>query len=204
MVNTGPRSQKERQMAAKQTTRQTKRSKKPVSARQKKYTKITPPRNSGQYFALPENEQEKWNRIVHVIAKMRSEGKSLTQASRDFNLDRRLFLARAGSTLQKTKSGRYVAKRSDRLLRVLVIPGLQGLTEVAVRGSSTASKLAAYSDAVQKFLRTGDPSSLKKFRNLKVVNEKGERIELITDLAELQRLGSAGVLSFESLYARVA
>jgi hypothetical protein len=166
--------------------------------------KATSPRTSEQFLALPATEQEKWNRVVHVISKMRSEGKSLTQASRDFGIDRRLVLARAGSTLQKTKGRRYVVKRNDRLLRVLIIPGRQGLNEVAVRGSSTASKLAAYSDAVQKYLRTGDSSSLKKFRDLKLVNEKGEPIELVTDLAELQTLGSAGVLSFESLYARVA
>jgi hypothetical protein len=191
-------------MAPKQSSRQKHSTKIATSRRSKVVKKVTPPRNSNQYFALPDAEQEKWNRVVHVIAKMRSEGKSLTQASRDFNIDRRVVLARAGSALQKTMSGRYVVKRSDRLLRVLNIPTSQGLKEVAVRGSSTASKLAKYSDAVQKYLRTGDSSSLKKFRRLKLVNEKGERIGFVTDLTELQRLGSAGVLSFESLYARVA
>jgi hypothetical protein len=191
-------------MAPKQSSRQKHSTKKATSRRSKVVKKVTPPRNSNQYFALPDVEQEKWNRVVHVIAKMRSEGKSLTQASRDFDLDRRLVLARAGSVLQKTKSGRYTVKRSDRLLRVLVIPGPQGLKEVAVRGSSTARKLAEYSDAVQKYVRTGDSASLKKFRNLKIVDENGKPISLLTDLNELQKLGSAGVLSFESLYARVA
>ena len=190
-------------MAAKPPSGQKKPSKKGADTLIKT-KKVASPRNSEQYFALPDMEQEKWNRVVHVIAKMRSEGKSLTQASRDFGLDRRVVLARAGTALRKTQSGRYVVKRSDKLLRVLVIPTSQGLKEVGVRGSSTASKLAAYSDAVQKYLRTGDSSNLKKFRRLKLVNEKGERINLLTDLVELQRLGSAGVLSFESLYARVA
>ncbi|MBB5338396.1 hypothetical protein [Tunturiibacter gelidoferens] len=149
-------------------------------------------------------EQEKWNRVVHVISKMRSEGRSLTQVAKDFDIDRRIVLARAGSALQKTKSGRYEAKRSDRLLRVLVIPGSYGLTEVSVRGSATARKLAGYSDAVQRFLRTGDSSQLKKFKNLKLVDENRDPIKLVTNLDELHRLGSAGVLSFESLYARVA
>lgn len=165
--------------------------------------KVTVPKNSDQYFALPQPEQEKWNRVVHVIAKMRSEGKSLTQASRDSGIDRRLVMARAGSTLKKSKSGRYVVGRSDRLLRVLVIPSSDGLKEVAVRGSSAASKLAAYSDAVQKFLRTGDSAPLKKFQGIKLMDEKREQISLLTDLSELQKLGWAGVLSFESLYARV-
>ena len=162
------------------------------------------PTNSKQYFALSEDQQETWNRVVHVIAKMRSEGVSLTQASREFGLDPRVVRNRAGLALRKTKKGRYVARKADKLLRVLVIPSVQGLTEVAVRGSETASKIAEYNTAVQKYLRTGDASRLKKFRRMKLLNEKGERIKLVTDLAELQKLGSAGVLSFESLYRSAA
>jgi hypothetical protein len=85
-----------------------------------------------------------------------------------------------------------------------VIPSSQGLTEIAVRGSEVASKIAEYSDAVQTYLRTGDSSKLKKFRRLKLLDEKGKRIKLVTDLGKLQELGSAGVLSFESLYRRAA
>ncbi|MGD0470630.1 MAG: hypothetical protein ABSA54_19810 [Terriglobales bacterium] len=166
--------------------------------------RVQRPRTSKQFFALPDNQQETWNRVVHVIAKMRSEGVSLTKASHEFGLDPRAVRARAGSSLRKTKSGRYVAKPSDKLLRVLVIPSPEGLIEVAVRGSDIASKIAEYSDAVQKFLRTGDSSKLKKFRRLKLLDEKGNRIKLVTDLAVLQKLGSAGVLSFESLYRSAA
>jgi len=166
--------------------------------------KIQRPRTSKQFFALPDAQQETFNRAVHVIAKMRAEGVSLTQTSREFGLDPRVVRARAGSALRKTNSGRYVARTSDKLLRVLVIPSSQGLKEVAVRGSEIASKIAEYSSAVQKYLRTGDSSALKKFRRLKLMDEKGERIKLLTDLAELQKLGSAGVLSFESLYRSAA
>jgi hypothetical protein len=173
-----------------------------TSAARKK--KITRPTTSTQYFALPDVQQETWNRVVHVIAKMRSEGVSLTKASREFGVDPRRVRARAGSALRKTKSGRYVARPSDKLLRVLVIPSRDGLTEVVVRDSTVASKIAEYSDAVQKYLRTGDSSKLKKFRRVRLLDEKGKRIKLETDPVVLQRLGSAGVLSFESLYAKAA
>ena len=165
---------------------------------------LTRPKTSEQYFALPDPQQETWNRVVHVIAKMRSEKMSLTKASREFGLSPKTVQARAGSALRKTKAGRYVARPSDKLLRVLVIPGPQGLTEIAVKGSEVASKIAEYSDVVQRYLRTGDATRLKKFKRLKLVDEKGKRIKLVTDLAELQKLGSAGVLSFESLYRRAA
>jgi hypothetical protein len=191
-------------MSAKKKTRPTDLSKPPASTGAKRKKKTTAPRTSKQYFALPDDAQETWNRVAHVISKMRSEGKSLTQASRDFGIDPRAIRSRAGSALRKAKNGRYVAKSNDNLLRVLVIPSPQGLSEIAVRGSDNASKIAEYSDAVQTYLRTGDSSKLKKFRRLKLLDEKGKRIKLVTDLAKLRELGSAGVLSFESLYRRAA
>ena len=147
-------------------------------------------------------QKDRWDNAVHVIAKMRSENLSLTKAAREYGVTPKAVLARAGTALKKTKSGRYVARPSDKLLRVLVIPSPEGQREVVVKDSAVASKIAEYSDAVQKFLRTGDSSKLKKFKRIKLLDEKGQRIRLVTDLAELQRLGSAGVLSFESLYAR--
>jgi len=139
-----------------------------------------------------------------VIAKMRSEKISLSRASREFGLNPKVVRAQAGSALRKGKGGRYFARPNDNLLRVLVVPGAQGLQEIAVKGSEIASKIAEYSDAVQKYLRTGDSSSLRKFKRMKLLDEQGKRIKLITDLAKLRELGSAGVLSFESLYRRAA
>jgi hypothetical protein len=161
------------------------------------------PRNADQYFKLSESAQERWNRVAHVIQKMRTEGISVTRAAKEFGIDRKEVIE-LGSALRKQKNGRYTPKPFDRLLRVLVMPSADGLKEVAVRDSRTASKIAEYSDAVQKYLRTGDASLLKKFKRLKLVNDKGERISFLTELSKLQELGSAGVLSFESLYARVA
>lgn len=173
-------------------------------AEKKRKKNLSRPRTSKQYFALPESQQETWNRVVHVIAKMRSENISLTKASREFGLSPKVVQTRAGSALRKSKNGRYVARPSDKLLRVLVIPSSQGLTEIAVRGSEVASKIAEYSDAVQTYLRKDDSSKLRKFQRLKLLDEKGKRIKLVTDLAKLRELGSARVVSFESLYRRAA
>jgi hypothetical protein len=49
---------------------------------------------------------------------------------------------------------------------------------------------------------TGDDSALKDFKSKYIIDAQGKRIPLLTNLDELDRLGSAGVLSFESLYAR--
>ena len=54
------------------------------------------------------------------------------------------------------------------------------------------------------YLETGDASRLNKFRGKSIKDADGAQIPFLTDRAELNRLGSAGVLAFESLYARSA
>ncbi len=104
--------------------------------------------------------------------------------------------------MRKRANGRYKAKASDRLLRVLVVPTREETREIAVRDSRQASRVAEYWNAVHTYLETGDASALQKFRGKRITDANGRQVPLLTDLDELDRLGSAGVLSFESLYAR--
>jgi hypothetical protein len=48
----------------------------------------------------------------------------------------------------------------------------------------------------------GDYAALSEFKGKSIRDLAGIKIPLVTDREELARLGSAGVLSFESLYAR--
>lgn len=168
---------------------------------------LTVPRTAKQFFAMPREFQDRWTRVTHVISKMRAERVSLQKASREFNLDPRIVARLGKSALRTRKNGQYVAKRTDTLLRILVIPSLDGKggkREVATRDSRVASIVGKFWAAAQKYLQTGHSSALKKLRRKYVVDASGKRIPLLTDLAELDRLGSAGELSFESLYADVA
>jgi hypothetical protein len=135
---------------------------------------------------------------------MRSEGISLNKAAHEQGISPQTVLRHARSALRKNAKGYYRPRGSDTLLRALVIPTPEGLTEIATRDSRSASMIAEYSNAVQLFLQTGDDSQLRKFRGKSVIDANGNRVPLMTDLDELERLGSAGVLSFESLYARAA
>ena len=90
------------------------------------------------------------------------------------------------------------------LFRSLAIPTTDGVREIAIRDSRQATSLGKYWVAVQKYLQTGDASALKKFRRTRITDASRRRVPLIIDQTELDRLGSAGVLSFESLYAKVA
>jgi hypothetical protein len=135
---------------------------------------------------------------------MRSEGISLQRASRHFGISSKIVIRLVGSALRRTPSGKYRPKATDKLLRVLVILTNDGLREIALLDSREASLVGKYWAAVEKYPETGNESALRKIRRKTFTDADGKRIRLIKNIAELERLGSAGVLSFESLYAKAA
>jgi hypothetical protein len=165
-------------------------------------TKQIIPRTSNQFFALSKLAQDEWTRATHVISKMRADGISLRRAARAFGLRPDVVLQLASPALRKRANGRYAAKANDRLLRVLAIPTKRGTGEIAVRDSRQATQLSEYWLAVHAYLQTGDASSIKTFRGKRITDANGKQVRLVTDLKELDRLGSAGVLSFESIYPK--
>ena len=185
-------------------TKQKKRSGAKQRSRSGKGSAKRSPRTVEEFFSKPEAYQDKWNRAMHAVSRMRADGFSLAQAVREYKLDRRTVLRLAGSALRKDKGGHYVAKASDRLLRILHVPTANGLQEIATRNSRHASSLAEYWDAVQRYLQKGDASGLRRFRRIRITDASGKRVRLLTDTEELDRLGHAGALSFESLYGRAA
>lgn len=153
------------------------------------------------FFNQPERTQDKWNRVVQAISRMRADRVSLFRAAREFGVSPKEVVRLGGSALRKTPTGRYVAKPTDDLLRVLSLPGKRGLREIALDDSREASLVGRYWDAVRLYLQTGDASALRRFRGKFVRDADGRRFDLLTDLDELNRWGSAGVLTFESIYA---
>jgi hypothetical protein len=174
------------------------------SSRSRRRARRFAPKTAEQFFASSDRSQDAWTRTTNAISKMRADGVSLQQASREVGIDPRTVIRRGKSALRKLATGRYAAKANDRLLRVLKLPTTEGLIEVAVRNSREASRIAKYSNGVQKYLRTGNPSELQKFSGMHITDADGTQIPLLTDLEELNRLGSFGLFSFESLYARTA
>jgi hypothetical protein len=156
-----------------------------------------------EFFAMPERDQELWKNVTQAITEVRA-GASLPQASRKFGLDPRTVRRLARPALRKMRNGRWVARNNDHLLRVLVIPTRKGLSEIGLRDSRQASLLGKYWTAVERYRDTGDASALREFRGKHIIDSTGKRVRLLTDLSALDRLGSAGVLSFESVYARAA
>lgn len=155
-----------------------------------------------RFFSQSKRFQDTWNRVVHAISRMRADRVSLFRAAHEFGVSPSEVVRLGGSALRKTPSGRYVAKAHDNLIRVINLPGRTGLREVALDDSRDASVAGRYWDAVRRYLQTGDAILLREFVGESVWDADGKRIELLTDLDELDRQGSAGELSFESIYAR--
>ena len=161
------------------------------------------PRSMEEFFAMPEQYQQLWGDIGQVTTEVRL-GSSLTRASRKFGIDPRTVQRLAKPALRKLRNGRWAAKKHDRLLRVLSLPSPQGLIEVGVQDSRQATVIGKYWNAVDLYRDTGDATAIEPFWGKYIIDASGKRVPLLTDLQVLDRLGSAGVLSFETLYARVA
>lgn len=172
--------------------------------RQRAAKKPKAPRSVAEYNAKPEQFKDRWDHVIGVISKMRAEDCSLETAAKEFHVDPNTVKRWAGSALRKQANGRWTTKKRDSLLRLLMIPTSNGTHEIAVRGSGQATQLSKYWISLQRYLQTGDSSELKKFDDKFITDANGKKVPLITDLRLLNRLGSAGVLSFESLYARTA
>ena len=158
------------------------------------------PNTARQYFSLSPKNQEIWDSVGHVVSKMR-EGVTLPKAAKEFGLAPETIINLGRSALRKQKNGRYAAKKIDQLLRVVNVLTTEGRKEIATRDSRQASLVGGHWAAAQKFLQTGDDSALLKFAKRRIVDARRKRYPLLTDLKELERLASAGVLRFESMYA---
>lgn len=143
-------------------------------------------------------------KLARVVTAMRAENISLTHAAHEEGISRATVLRHAGKALRKTAKGTYKARKSDRLLRVLILPTPAGLAEIATADSRAATMVAEYWNAVNHYLETGDDAELSQFRGVTVTDAQGNAVPLLTDTDELDRLGAAGILSFQSLYARAS
>jgi hypothetical protein len=138
------------------------------------------------------NKQETYNRSLHVLARMRRTGASLTEAAREEQIDPRTVRKYLKTELR----GRGKPTKVDRRKRDMLVPTTLGNAPVTVRGSKQASDLGKYMSAVGKYLRTGDVEGLGKFEGKSIGGHA-----LITDPDLLSSLAQAGALTLDEIYA---
>ena len=93
-------------------------------------------------------------------------------------------------------------KTRDTLLRPMMVLTPDGLKEINIRDSRTATLISRHDQAIKHFLETGDDSQLRKFRN-RGVRVGNQRYRFETDPKSLEERARRGELSFESIYASV-
>src|SRR5438128_287575 len=108
-------------------------------------------------------EEETRNRALHVLARMRRTGDTLTAAACEEHIDPRTVRKHLGAELRGLSEGRTQPTKADRRRRYMLIPTSRGTTPVAIHGSKQASQLGRYMSAVGKYLRTGDTDTLDEF-----------------------------------------
>jgi len=140
-----------------------------------------------------------WHRILEALHHMRANEMSLTSAARESGTTPRTMKKHLGRTLEKSESGYYEAKPTDRLLRRLRFLTPDGQITIDTRSYHTAEKIARYWNAVDAFLRTGKTTDLVDFRGKGI--RIGSRLYLyVTEPRVLRRLALAGEVRFEDLY----
>jgi hypothetical protein len=137
-------------------------------------------------------QRQALNRAMHVLARMRRTGATLTAASREEHIDPRTVRKYLGSEIRR--KGRPT--KYDRRLRSMLLPTALGNTPVMVRGSRQATLLGRYMSAVGQYLRTGETKGLAKFKGKSIAGHP-----LITDQQTLTSLAEAGTVQLDSIYA---
>jgi len=123
----------------------------------------------------PQRSNAARERSLKALWAMR-QGDTLSKAARDNGVSIRTVKRYVGSALvQGRPGGRIRATKSDKLVRYLQIPGLDGPREINVRGSRTASEFAKYKASINRLL-AGDRNAMARWRGKKIAG-----IELVTD-----------------------
>jgi len=135
-------------------------------------------------------------RAFYTIARMRRDKVSIETASREEGTTPATVRKHLPAALRRSKSGRWVATKSDRYTRLLSLPGAHGPVTVRVRGSKEAQFASAYLASLNRWARTGKAYELAPFHGKKIGN-----FTLITASRTLKALGDAGLLQIDSLYA---
>jgi hypothetical protein len=132
-------------------------------------------------------------------------GYSRAAACRLEHIKPETFQRYVGSAVRQDRpGGPFRAVATDRFQRTVQVPTSQGYVSVAVTGNRTARELSDYLNAVGHFNRTGDDSTLRRFRGKTFNVRGGRRLEFLTDPAALMTLAEADALRLDSLYASVS
>lgn len=124
-----------------------------------------------RWEALPSSQQEVRERALSVLARMR-QGALLYPAAQEVGIDPRTAVRHLEAAITK-RAGKYLARKTDRISRGMIIYSDGKQVQINVNDSRTASTIGKYFNAVRQLLNAGDKEALHKFTNVSIIDENG-------------------------------
>jgi hypothetical protein len=155
-----------------------------------------------RYSTLTERQKSTYDRTTNLITDLRRGVGPYTKLLQKHHLDSRTARKYGGRDLLGGTRGKPVrASKTDRRVRDLAFPTDFGDLPVRTRNSKQATQLSEFFQDRAKLLRgrLGVHDFETKWRGVQVAGQ-----ELFADAPAIFRMGSAGVLKMEHLYASTA
>jgi hypothetical protein len=140
-----------------------------------------------------------YQRSLDALSRMRRDGLTLKPAAKQAGTTPATVRRNVPSALTVGPDG-ITARPTDRLYREMRFLDSRGLTTVTVNSSRTATEIAEYMNAVERYLNTGDQTDLRQFRGRTITDSAGRSHRFITNTNTLDRFAGAGEARFESIY----
>ena len=137
-------------------------------------------------------------RALAVLSRMRKDRVSLSAAARLERTTLRNVRKQVGTTLRRDSSSkRYAAKPGDTFRRDLSIFSPDGYRQIVVRSSKQAQLASQHLNAIQQYLRNGNPDLLLPFRGKRIGG-----IELLIYPARIREFAEADLVRMDALYSQ--
>ena len=122
------------------------------------------------WSSLNKRELSTRERGLEALSKVRRNGQSLTNASRELHTSPKTVVKNTNAF--KKLKGKWIAKSQDRISRIMSIYENGEQEWIELRDSRTASNIGKYNNAVKQFLTTGNTDILEEF-NKPIKDAKG-------------------------------
>lgn len=137
-------------------------------------------------------------RALAVLSRMRKDRVSLAAAARLERTTVRNVRKQVGTALKRDSgSKRYAAKPGDTFRRDLSIFSPDGYVDKIVRSSKQAQLASQHLNAIQQFLKNGNPDLLRPF-----IGKLVGGIELLVDPARIREFAEADLVRMDALYSQ--
>ena len=115
-----------------------------------------------RWSTLTPRQKAQREQALQVLSEMRKANKSLKQTSYQVGITAHSVI-RNTNALRKDLSGKWRAKKYDRISRVMKINEKGKEVSIDINDSRTASLIGKYQSAVGQFLNSGNLAALKRF-----------------------------------------